>query len=139
MQELSLQANLRIIYLQEASGKSDQSSSRPVDVASISSSGGSRPSPPALIAIGKSPGKPSPLVSSTNDVGSAMIDPASFLQPVIETSSIKDEIEYELVDTGSVKMENDDDDDDDDGIDDSRYSIGYYPPHASLLVSNATQ
>ena len=62
------------------------------------------------------------------------MDPVSFLQPVIETSSVKDDIDYELVDP-QVKMENDDDDDDDDGIDDGRYSIGYYPHAASLLVS----
>ncbi|CAG7821318.1 unnamed protein product [Allacma fusca] len=123
---------------QETPLKSEHSSARAVDVVSISSSGGSRPSPPALIAIGKSPGKPSPLVSSTNDVGAAMIDPSTFLHPVIETSSSKDEIEYELVDPGNmVKMEAEDDDDDDDGMDDSRYTIGYYPHAASLLEKSS--
>jgi hypothetical protein len=67
-----------------------------------------------------------------------MIDPSTFLHPVIETSSTKDEIEYELVDPGNmVKMEADDDDDDDDGMDDSRYTIGYYPHAASLLEKSS--
>jgi hypothetical protein len=57
-------------------------------------------------------------VSSTNDVVPAVIDPSSFLHPLMETSSSKDEIEYELVDPNNinVKMEAEDDDDDDDGM-----------------------
>jgi hypothetical protein len=106
-----------------------------LDVVSVGSSSASRPSPPALIAIGKQSGRassqPSPMVACES---SSSIDPSNFLLPVMDSSKEDDDQEYELVDGGlNVKVE-DDDDDDDDGMDDGRY-IGYYPHAASLLVN----
>jgi len=112
-----------------------------LDVVSVGSSSASRPSPPALIAIGKQSGRassqPSPLVACES---SSSIDPSSFLMPVMDSSKEDDDQDYELVEPNlnvNVKVEDDDDDDDDDGMDgmdDSRYSIGYYPHAASMLV-----
>ena len=114
----------------------DQQQHRGLDTVSITSSSGSRPSPPALIAITKQGNRPSaqasPL-SKSDDLGTSGtpdIDPTSFLMPVMDSG--KSDQEYD--DDINVKME-DDDDDDDDGMDD-RYSIGYFPHAASLLVRN---
>lgn len=117
-----------IAFVQDLTMKSD---GRSLDVVSVGSSSTSRPSPPALIAIGKQSGRgssqPSPMVACES---SSSIDPSNFLLPVMDPSKDDDEQDYELVES-NVKVE-DDDDDDDDGMDDGRY-MGYYP-HASLMV-----
>ena len=99
-----------------------------------------RPSPPALIAIGKQQGnrssssQPSPMVP--HDSGSSsLLDPSSFLAPVMDSSN-KSEQDYEIVEANmnvNMKVE-DDDDDDDDGMDDGRYTLGGYFPSSSILV-----
>ncbi|CAL8099290.1 unnamed protein product [Orchesella dallaii] len=101
-----------------------------------------RPSPPALIAIGKQQGsrssassQPSPMVP--HDSGPSLLDPSTFLTPVLDSSN-KSEQDYEIVETNlnmNMKVE-DDDDDDEDGMDDGRYSLGFFPSSSLLEKSS---
>jgi len=111
---------------------------RGADSVSITSSSGGRPSPPGLIAIKQSSvnkGKGGPRVNSVTDsTGQTLIDPSSFLMPVLE-SGRDDDQDQEYDDDGlNLDIKGEDDDDDDDELDEGGYSIGYYPHAASLLV-----
>lgn len=124
-----------VAYFQDSSGRGKN------DLSLNSSL--NRPSPPALIAIGKQQGnnrerersassQPSPMVPH-DSVSSSILDPSSFLAPVMDSSN-KSEPDFEIVETNLNMKVEDDDDDEDDGLDDGRYSLGGYFPAASMLV-----